>query len=424
MGLIRYLRRRLHIQQVNDVCDSTHQIVDKCLKEICSNGGGIQAKLDQTIQIQKSLKETGEAILQKAEQNTEYRKLRDLGGEVSSKADQAISGQQELKKKADQSLALEKDFGDKAGKILARQQELKNTAEQAVAGQQELKKKADQSLALEKDFGDKAGKILAGQQELDQKVDRALLEVQQLKSDLQKVLQSIEHIRRTAVEGSRYASEAVWGELFNQVSDGSSWLKDRRFAAGRWAVGYQYLYAVYRILNEVHPKNILELGLGQSTKLISQYAAAYPEVHHQVVEHDPEWMDFFRKNYKLPSNTQMVQLVWDFIPYKWAEHVRAFKNFAETFKDQKFDFISIDAPFGGDMNQYARIDVLKILPDCLAESFIIIIDDAERIGETHTVKEMSEVLKEFHIPFATGRYSGKKDCIVICSENMKFVCSM
>ena len=40
MGLIRYLRRRLHIQQVNDVCDSTHQIVDKCLKEICSNGGG------------------------------------------------------------------------------------------------------------------------------------------------------------------------------------------------------------------------------------------------------------------------------------------------------------------------------------------------------------------------------------------------
>jgi hypothetical protein len=39
MGLIRYLRRRLHIQQVNDVCDSTHQIVDKCLKEICSNGG-------------------------------------------------------------------------------------------------------------------------------------------------------------------------------------------------------------------------------------------------------------------------------------------------------------------------------------------------------------------------------------------------
>ena len=47
MGLIRYLRRRLHIQQVNDVCDSTHQIVDKCLKEICSDGGSRLSSIRQ-----------------------------------------------------------------------------------------------------------------------------------------------------------------------------------------------------------------------------------------------------------------------------------------------------------------------------------------------------------------------------------------
>ena len=68
MGLIRYLRRRLHIQQLNDVCDSIHQITDQCLKEICSNSG-IQAKLDQTIAGQQELlKGAVEAASAKLEQ--------------------------------------------------------------------------------------------------------------------------------------------------------------------------------------------------------------------------------------------------------------------------------------------------------------------------------------------------------------------
>lgn len=240
----------------------------------------------------------------------------------------------------------------------------------------------------------------------------------------QQILQSLDEIKRSSMEGSRYASEAVWGELFNQVSAGSSWLKDTKFAPGRWAVGYQYLYAVYRILNEVQPKNILELGLGQSTRLISQYAAAYPEVRHQVVEHDPGWMTFFRNNFRLPHNTEMVQLDREFIKYKDSDHIRVFKDFSETFRGQRFDFISIDAPLGADMYQYSRIDVLRVMPDCLAESFIIIIDDTERSGEQHMINEMYKVLKASNITFTTGQYSGKKDCMVICSENLKFVCSM
>ncbi len=127
MGLIRYLRRRLHIQQVNDVCDSTHQIVDKCLKEICSNGGGIQAKLDQTIQIQKSLKETGEAILQKVENNTEYQKLHDQVAGIQAKADQAIAGQQELLKKTSLTLSAQQEFTKKADQVLSGQEQLSET---------------------------------------------------------------------------------------------------------------------------------------------------------------------------------------------------------------------------------------------------------------------------------------------------------
>ena len=200
MGLIRYLRRRLHIQQVNDVCDSTHQIVDKCLKEICSDGG-VQAKLDQTIQIQKSLKETSEAILQKAEQNTEYlqlkdqcasaqgkiddavrsqRQLRVLGDEISSKADKAIAWQQELVNKADQAAALQQELGKKADKALSVQNELKNKADQTAALQQEFGKKAEQVLAGLSNLQKKSDQFTAVQQELDKKTDKAIARQQEL----------------------------------------------------------------------------------------------------------------------------------------------------------------------------------------------------------------------------------------------------
>ena len=76
------------------------------------------------------------------------------------------------------------------------------------------------------------------------------------------------------------------------------------------------------------------------------------------------------------------------------------------------------------MKEYARIDVLQMIPACLAEDFIIMIDDCERSGEKRTVMEMERVLQENQILYRKGKYSGKKDCIVIASNVLKFVCSM
>ena len=220
MGLIRYLRRRLHIQQVNDVCDSTHQIVDKCLKEICSNGGGIQAKLDQTIQIQKSLKETGEAILQKAEQNTEYQQLKDqcasaqnkiddavrsqrqlllLGDEISSKSDQALTLQQDLSRKADQSFAQQKEFEKKTDQVIAGQQDLKKKAEQSLAQQQELVKKSDQALAVQQELKKKAEQAATLQLELGKKSDQTATVQQDIVKKADQVLAGQKLLNDSAV---------------------------------------------------------------------------------------------------------------------------------------------------------------------------------------------------------------------------------
>ena len=84
----------------------------------------------------------------------------------------------------------------------------------------------------------------------------------------------------------------------------------------------------------------------------------------------------------------------------------------------------IDAPFGVDMKQLSRIDVAKLVPKILKESFIIIIDDTNRIGETNCCKMIEGRLKESGIEFCQGSYQGDKKTTVICSTDYKYLCSL
>ena len=91
---------------------------------------------------------------------------------------------------------------------------------------------------------------------------------------------------------------------------------------------------------------------------------------------------------------------------------------------EKYDLISIDAPLGGDMKQYARIDILKIIPDCLSDSFVILIDDYERPGDNATVQKMKQKLSDNNIEYVFGKYSGAKDMAIICSKDLGFLKSL
>ena len=230
-------------------------------------------------------------------------------------------------------------------------------------------------------------------------------------------------INNNVIDASRFASEAVWAAIFNNTIVNSEWLLDKQFSPGRWAVRYQTLYVIYRILNEVKPNKILELGLGQSTRMTAQYSQFY-KVKHEVVEHDQSWIEFFSNSFKMLVNTKITKLDREFIQFKEAENVRAFKGFKETFSRDVFNFIIIDAPLGADMKQYARVDICKMLPNILDKQFVILIDDANRIGEMNTIALMEEILTENSIKYKKGKYSGQNDCIVICSEDLGFVTSM
>ena len=238
-----------------------------------------------------------------------------------------------------------------------------------------------------------------------------------------KINNLIEQFSAIQIKNSRLINEVLWGEIFENTISGSFWLREQSFSPGRWAVGYSYLYVVYRILNELGPKNILELGLGQSTKMISQYVDSQFSVKHLVIEHDENWIEFFKKNFKVSERTKIVQL--DLIQIQDSRYgmVDCYKGFENLIENQKFDFISIDAPPGG-KNLYSRVDILSLLPECLMDSFIIAIDDSQRKGEKNLINEIISSLSNADIPYAIGKYSGTKDTTFIVSENYHFVCTM
>lgn len=219
-------------------------------------------------------------------------------------------------------------------------------------------------------------------------------------------------------------NEGIWGQIFNNTISDSDWLKNKTFSPGRWALGYPALYVLYRVLNEFRPRNILELGLGQSTMMTTQYAASDLAINHIIVEHDNSWIDFFENSKTLSKNSRIIQRNLSYVPYKDADSVRTYENFKVEIPKIKYDLILIDAPLGGDMKEYARIDVLSILPECLADKFVIILDDANRIGEKHTIKEIDNKLLDCGIKAKHRNYSGIKESCIWTSEGWEFLLTM
>ena len=136
--------------------------------------------------------------------------------------------------------------------------------------------------------------------------------------------------------------EIYWGQIYHDTIRNSDWFLNPSLSPGRWAVGYNYLYVLYRILDDVEPQFILEMGLGQSTKMIGQYAMHHEspgKIKHVVIEHDEVWEDFFfKKNRDLYKNTQLITLPLIDVK-KEGESFKAYQNFQATIEKLNIKFI-------------------------------------------------------------------------------------
>lgn len=229
------------------------------------------------------------------------------------------------------------------------------------------------------------------------------------------------NIKINVNQNKNTSEETLWSNSFFGSIENEKWVINKAFSYGKSSIGYTALYVIFKVLNEFKPTNILEFGLGEQTNLISQYVSYNNDIEHNIIEHDLDWVDFFTKSNPIGTKSHLVKLETEMVTYKKSDKVQIFTDFAGMFTDSKFDFIVIDSPASSDIKQYSRIDILNLLPSCLKPNFVILIDDYHRIGEQNTVKDIEIILSNNNIGYQKGVYSGKKDLILITSNNLKFL---
>lgn len=217
--------------------------------------------------------------------------------------------------------------------------------------------------------------------------------------------------------------EILYAHKFNSTIIDSSWFKYKNVSPGGSAVDYCFFYTLYRVLSSIKPKSILEFGLGQSSKMVHQFANFHKSLA-VTVEHDSEWAKFFVEGKDGDYSINIKFLELETKKYKGVD-VLTYKDCYDTFKNSTFDLIIVDGPFGFSENTiYSRPQIIELINGCISKDFVIIIDDYERTGEQNTVKEIFELFNTNHIDFVYTVYSTVKSHILITVPKFHFLTTL
>lgn len=215
-------------------------------------------------------------------------------------------------------------------------------------------------------------------------------------------------------------NENIRANIFHDSIRGYSELEKLPLNIGRWAGNYSFFYTLHRVLTDFKPKNILELGLGESSKFISKYIEFYlPETKHLITEHDEVWIEILTRKFSFSNRTQIKKMDLGNKIIE-SEQVICYEGFEHVF-NEFYDLIVIDAPFGSE--RYSRYDIIPYIEkhnfDC---DFVIILDDTNRIGEQDTLAVILKLLSIKRNDIYYQTFSGNKSSTII--TNKKFLTSL
>lgn len=214
----------------------------------------------------------------------------------------------------------------------------------------------------------------------------------------------------------RKVTEILWSQKFGHSIVDAEWLKKKAVSASGAAANYSFLYVLFRILNDLKPSSILEIGLGQTTKLNAQYVANHNQSAKLVVVEDcSDWINQFTDFLKLSSNIELLHLPLEVIN-RQGFSVDVYKDLKKSLLNKKFNLLINDGPMGND--RFSRSGIVDLIPHNLADSFIILFDDYDRKGEQDTVSLVCDTLRQHSYNFKTTMYKGIKHQFLIYSPEL------
>ena len=214
--------------------------------------------------------------------------------------------------------------------------------------------------------------------------------------------------------------ELNYAHLLHDGMKGTFWLNKQTFDLHNWAANYSFIYLLFRILDKMEPRNILEFGLGQTTKLTTQYIAyKNSKAYLNVCEHSRDWIQIYQPELPKHEHIRINHLELEYFEYRRKKNDK-YAGLLELVGDRKFDLIIVDGPVGGGKN-LPRSNVVDLIGHGnLAEDFVIIFDDAERVGEKNTIRKTQAALRKKSIAFQTFERFGIKRQAYIVSKSRAF----
>lgn len=181
---------------------------------------------------------------------------------------------------------------------------------------------------------------------------------------------------------------------------------------------------LWKCLHMCRPQSVLELGSGQTTKLLGLYYRDNPAVEILTLEHDGRWVETLRQAITHDGRCHdyhhaPLQPASFFSLGARTQIETAWYDFDGKLVGRTFGLILVDGPNGS--NQYSRGGVLEWVPQILADPFIVIFDDAERYGEIMTIKAFEKTLEANNVPYVSFDVNGVTRQYVFCSPVFSFL---
>jgi hypothetical protein len=181
------------------------------------------------------------------------------------------------------------------------------------------------------------------------------------------------------------------------------------------AANYSLLYLILRSAQELNIKNVVELGAGQSSLLFDALRRKNVMTGSvSTIENDELWASQIRS--AVSHDVKCVPLrrnrigSYDFDGY----------DLSAIEVPSKIDFLLIDGPVAwGKGRTFARLGALPLLDKLdFEDGFLIVVDDAEREGETTLVDRIGSILRKREIDFKSAQILAHKRQAIFASGKM------
>jgi hypothetical protein len=188
-------------------------------------------------------------------------------------------------------------------------------------------------------------------------------------------------------------------------------IEDNFYPVG-FAASYGLFYIVLRAAQTWKLGNTLELGAGQSSTLLTrlrEVGRIEGSVH--TIEHDEAWADRIAAQVRhsvtrVPLRAQVGSAGHRYVGYDFAG--------AELPRD--VELLIVDGPPAGEPNgDHARMAAVQLTDRLAKDGFIVVIDDAERLGEAEVAGEFERELRNRGIAFQGGAVLAAKKQSIIAS---------